>query len=45
MPSPIQTTAGAVDVADLGRTLTHEHLLTAHEGLRFQWPHLVDAEG
>jgi phosphotriesterase-related protein len=40
----IRTTAGPVDVADLGRTLVHEHLITAHEGLRFQWPHLVDAE-
>jgi phosphotriesterase-related protein len=38
----VQTTAGPVDVAELGRTLGHEHLLCAHEGLRFQWPHLVD---
>lgn len=45
MPNPIQTTQGPVDVADLGPTLVHEHLLTAHEGVRFQWPHLVDAEG
>jgi phosphotriesterase-related protein len=41
---PIATTAGPVDAADLGRTLVHEHLITAHEGLRFQWPHLVDTE-
>jgi phosphotriesterase-related protein len=40
--SQIPTTAGPIDVADLGRTLVHEHLLTAHEGVRFQWPHLVD---
>jgi phosphotriesterase-related protein len=40
--SQIPTTAGPMDVADLGRTLVHEHLLTAHEGVRFQWPHLVD---
>jgi phosphotriesterase-related protein len=40
----IPTTAGPKDVADLGRTLVHEHLLTAHEGIRFQWPHLVDRE-
>ncbi len=42
--SQIPTTAGPKDVADLGRTLVHEHLLTAHEGIRFQWPHLVDAQ-
>jgi phosphotriesterase-related protein len=28
----------------MGRTLCHEHLLTANESLRFQWPHLVDSE-
>lgn len=44
MPNPVQTTAGPVDVAELGRTLSHEHLITAHEGIRFQWPHLVDHE-
>ncbi len=38
----VETTAGAVDVAELGRILPHEHLNTAHEGLSFQWPHLVD---
>ncbi len=43
--SPIQTTAGPVEVTDLGRTLVHEHLNTASEGIRFQWPHLVDHEG
>lgn len=42
MPT-VQTTAGPVEAAELGLTLAHEHLLTAHEGLRFQWPHLVDA--
>jgi phosphotriesterase-related protein len=41
----IQTTAGPLDVADLGRTLVHEHLNTASEGVRFQWPHVVDHEG
>ncbi len=39
----IPTTDGPKNVTDLGRTLVHEHLLTAHEGIRFQWPHLVDA--
>ncbi len=43
--SPIQTTAGPVEAADLGRTLVHEHLNTASEGVRFQWPHLVDHDG
>ncbi len=42
--SQIPTTAGPKNVSDLGRTLVHEHLLTAHEGIRFQWPHLVDAQ-
>jgi phosphotriesterase-related protein len=40
----IQTTSGPVDITEIGKTLVHEHLITAHEGLRFQWPHLVDAE-
>lgn len=43
--APIQTTAGPVEPAELGRTLVHEHLNTASEGVRFQWPHLVDHEG
>jgi phosphotriesterase-related protein len=41
----IETTAGPVDADALGRTLVHEHLNTASEGLRFQWPHLVDHQG
>ncbi|MCW3039515.1 MAG: phosphotriesterase [Solirubrobacterales bacterium] len=41
----IPTTAGPIDLAALDRILVHEHLLTAHEGIRFQWPHLVDAQG
>ncbi|WP_354700288.1 Phosphotriesterase homology protein [Paraconexibacter sp. AEG42_29] len=40
----IPSTAGPLTVADLGRTLVHEHVLTAHEGVRFQWPHLVDRD-
>lgn len=43
--SLIETTAGPVEAGALGRTLVHEHLNTASEGLRFQWPHLVDLEG
>lgn len=42
MPT-IPTTAGPRELDDFGRILVHEHLLTAHEGIRFQWPHLVDA--
>ena len=38
----IQTTAGPVEASELGRTLVHEHLNTASEGVRVQWPHLVD---
>ncbi len=45
MPAPIATTAGPLDPSELGRTLVHEHLNTASEGVRFQWPHLVDHEG
>lgn len=41
----IQTTAGPIDPSELGRTLVHEHLNTASEGVRFQWPHVVDHEG
>lgn len=38
----VQTTAGPLDAEQLGRTLVHEHLNSASEGVRFQWPHLVD---
>jgi phosphotriesterase-related protein len=41
-PPLVETTAGPVAADALGRTLVHEHLNTASEGLRFQWPHLVD---
>ncbi len=40
----IETTTGPIDPADLGRTLCHEHLLTASESIRFQYPHLHDHE-
>jgi phosphotriesterase-related protein len=40
----IPTTAGPVAADDLGVTLVHEHLLTASEAVRFQWPHLYDPE-
>ena len=35
----IETTAGPVDASFLGRTLCHEHLLTASEPIRVQYPH------
>jgi phosphotriesterase-related protein len=41
MPS-IETTNGPVDADSLGRTVVHEHLLTASEAVRFQYPHLHD---
>ena len=37
----IETTAGPIDAGALGRTLCHEHLLTASEPIRMQYPHLV----
>jgi len=40
----IETTAGPVDAGALGRTLCHEHLLTASESIRAQYPHLYDTE-
>ena len=42
--STIETTAGPIDAGALGRTLCHEHLLTASEPIRMQYPHLVDHE-
>ncbi len=38
----VQTTGGAVDATELGRTLGHEHLKTTHENVRTQFPHLYD---
>ena len=40
----VETTAGSVDVAELGRTLTHEHLFVLEEALRLQWPHAFDVD-
>ena len=40
----IETTAGPIAADDLGRTLCHEHLLTAAESVRVQFPHLHDPE-
>jgi phosphotriesterase-related protein len=40
----VETTAGPIDADGMGRTLCHEHLLTASETVRFQYPHLHDAD-
>jgi phosphotriesterase-related protein len=40
----VETTAGPIDADQLGRTLIHEHLLTASEAVRAQFPHLYDPE-
>jgi phosphotriesterase-related protein len=40
----IETTAGPVDADQLGRTLVHEHLITASEAVREQYPQLYDRE-
>ncbi len=40
----VETTAGPIDADAMGRTLCHEHLLTASETVRAQYPHLHDAE-
>jgi phosphotriesterase-related protein len=40
----IETTDGPIAADELGRTLVHEHLLSASEGVRFQYPHLYDFE-
>ena len=42
--STVETTAGPIDAARMGRTLCHEHLLSVSEAVRFQWPHLHDAD-
>jgi phosphotriesterase-related protein len=43
MPA-VETTAGPVDVDDLGLTLIHEHFRTTDEAGRFQFPHLYDEQ-
>lgn len=40
----VETTAGPVPAAELGRTLVHEHLLTVSDLVRAEWPHLADPE-
>jgi phosphotriesterase-related protein len=38
----VETVGGRVDVAELGKTLGHEHLKTTFESVRTQFPHLYD---
>jgi phosphotriesterase-related protein len=38
----VETTAGPIEADQLGRTLVHEHLLSASESVRYQFPHLYD---
>ena len=40
----VETTAGPIAAEAMGRTLCHEHLLTASETVRAQYPHLHDAD-
>jgi phosphotriesterase-related protein len=40
----VQTTAGAVDASDLGRTLIHEHFRGRDEAVAHQWPHMYDED-
>lgn len=40
----VQTITGAVDTAELGFTLMHEHVYVLTEGLYANWPHLWDRE-
>src|SRR5439155_20532542 len=41
LPS-VNTTAGAIDVANLGFVLTHEHVLIASPDVRLVWPESFD---
>jgi phosphotriesterase-related protein len=43
MPT-VETTAGPVDVDELGLTLIHEHFRGTDEAGRFQFPHLYDEQ-
>jgi phosphotriesterase-related protein len=40
----VETTAGPIDAEQLGRILVHEHLISASEAVREQFPHLYDRE-
>jgi phosphotriesterase-related protein len=38
----VETTAGPIEADQHGRTLVHEHLISASESVRYQFPHLYD---
>ena len=38
----VETTSGPIDADEMGRTLVHEHLISASETVRTQFPHLYD---
>jgi phosphotriesterase-related protein len=40
----VETTAGPIDADQLGRVLVHEHLISASEAVRAQFPHLYDRD-
>src|SRR4051812_48815696 len=40
----VETTAGAIDSSELGRTLIHEHFRGRDEAVAHQWPHVYDAD-
>src|SRR3954465_1107009 len=40
----VQTTAGAIDSRELGRTLIHEHFRGRDEAVAHQWPHVYDED-
>src|SRR6266567_2012022 len=40
----VNTTAGAIDVANLGFVLTHEHVLIASPDVRLVWPESFDRQ-
>jgi len=40
----VNTATGSIPVAELGRTLVHEHLATVSDVVRAEWPHLIDRD-
>jgi phosphotriesterase-related protein len=40
----VQTTAGPIDAAELGKTLIHEHFRGRDEAVAHQWPHAYDED-
>jgi len=41
----VNTVLGPVDTADLGFTLSHEHIMTTAAGLRQTYPEFLDRQG